>query len=385
VTDTLQPTLLSEPRPAKVGAIEAEFSALWRSATEDPASKKAVTRACALTLAVYVEDEEAAREVNEVVGEVTRQHPCRAIVMLAEPSGTPAGLSAWVSIHCHLPAAGEKQICSEQVTLRARGAVGEGLASVVLPLTVSGLPIHLWWRAGHFSPPSYFDQLLRVTEHVIVDSARFHPGGTALREVAAWMEKFSGPSGRQRMSDLNWARITPWRELLAQCFDAPERRPYLDRLTEVRIEYEHESARLLTQRAQGLLLTGWLATRLGWEFEKSEELGEGKPRRYFFRAGGREIKVERVLRCVEGGGAGVCFSIELRADSANAARFRLSRGLDGRVVTTHAEVPGMPPLERTVRLEVLGEAEILNEELKLAGQDHVWEETLRMVARMMSA
>jgi len=42
----------------------------------------------------------------------------------------------------------------------------------------------------------------------------------------------------------------------------------------------------------------------------------------------------------------------------------------------------MPPLGRNVRLEVLEEAEILNEELKLAGRDHVYEATLHMVARM---
>jgi glucose-6-phosphate dehydrogenase assembly protein OpcA len=378
VTDTIQPILLGEPRPANVATLEAELSALWRSAAEDPATKSAVTRACALTLLVYVEDEEAALEVNGVVAEVTQQNPCRAIVMLVEPQGTPPGLSAWVSAHCHLPVAGEKQVCSEQITLRAQGDAGHELTSVVLPLTVSGLPIYLWWRADHFSPPPYLDQVFRETEHMIIDSARVLPQGSALHEASAWMEKYSG---RVRLTDLNWARITPWRDLIAQCFDAPERRTYLDCLSEVRIEYEQESSRLLTQRAQGLLLASWLATRLGWEFVKSEEQGEGQPRRLLFQAGNRLIRVERILQRVQGAGAGVCFSIELKADGPNPARFSFSRGLDGRVVQTSAEIPGTPPLGRSVRLEVLDEAEILNDELKLAGRDHVYEATLRMVAR----
>ena len=33
-------------------------------------------------------------------------------------------------------------------------------------------------------------------------------------------------------------------------------------------EYEMESARLTAQRARSLLLTAWLATRLGWEFQR---------------------------------------------------------------------------------------------------------------------
>ena len=98
--------------------------------------------------------------------------------------------------------------------------------------------------------PAYFDQILRVTQHVIVDPARFTAAGADLRSLAAWMEK---QSGRIRVSDLNWARATPWREIMAQSFDSPERRPYLDRIRGVHIEYEMESARLSAQRSQSLL------------------------------------------------------------------------------------------------------------------------------------
>jgi glucose-6-phosphate dehydrogenase assembly protein OpcA len=226
--------------------------------------------------------------------------------------------------------------------------------------------------------PAYFDQVLRVTEHVIVDSARFAATGADLRALAAWLEKYSG---RIRLSDLNWARTTPWREVMAQCFDSPERRPYLQRIREIRIEYEKESARLTTQRAQSLLLTAWLATRLGWEFQRTESRGENMPRALHFKSGGRDIQVERVPREVKGGGSGVCFSFEIKADGA---RFSFSRGSDGKVVQTLAEVPGLSPLGRTVRIEVLDEIEILNEELMLAGRDHVYEEALALAARLTS-
>ena len=60
---------------------------------------------------------------------------------------------------------------------------------------------------------------------------------------------------------------------MAQCFDSSDRRPYLSRIRELRIEYEMESERLTAQRAQGLLLTAWLATRLGWQFQRAESRG----------------------------------------------------------------------------------------------------------------
>jgi glucose-6-phosphate dehydrogenase assembly protein OpcA len=361
--------------------LEAELSALWRSAAEDPAVNNVVTRACTLTLLIYVESNEAADEVNNLVAEVTRQNPCRAIIMMLEPEASPSGLEAWISAHCHLPVGGEKQVCSEQITLRARGEAVQGLASVVLPLTVAGLPIFLWWRADDFSPPPYFDQILRLTQHVIVDTARFSPSGTHLEDLAAWLHKFAG---RIQLTDLNWSRITPWRELIAQCFDSPDRRPYLERLSEVRIEYEQDSSRLVTQRAQALLLTGWLASRLGWEFLMSERREEVQPRTFYFKSAGGLVKVERNLRTVENA-CGVCFTIELSAEGPSTARFSFARGPDGKVVKTSAEVPGSLPIGRSVRLEVLNEAEILNEELKLEVQDRDYEEALSVVARMVAS
>jgi len=373
---TVQEFALGEPRPANVAEIEAGLAAMWTSEAKASGAESAVTRASALTLLVYVDCEQAAREVNNLIAEVTRQNPCRAVVMLMDPKGSPPGLSASVSAHCHLSSEGEKQICSEQITLNARGETGPELISVVLPLTVSALPIYLWWRTESFAMPAYFDQILRVTQHMVVDSARFAPTGSDLRALAEWLEKYSG---RIRLSDLNWARTTPWRELVAQSFDSPDRRPYLRRIRELRIEYEMESARLSTQRAQSLLLTAWIATRLGWEFQRTESRGENLPRAYYFRADGAEVKVERVLRKVEGGGSGFCFSLVIEADGA---RFSFSRGPDGKVVRTFAEVPGLPPMGRTVKIEAEDEVEILNDELMLAGRDRVYEEALALVARM---
>jgi glucose-6-phosphate dehydrogenase assembly protein OpcA len=368
----VQEFALGEPRPADVAAIEAGLAAMWRSAAE--ASGSVLTRASALTLLVYVNDTEAAREMTNLLADVVRQNPCRAVVMVVDPHAPAAGLTAAVSAHCHRE--GEGQICSEQITLYAPPDSGPELTSVVLPLTVSGLPIYLWWRAGHFTVPAYFDPILRLTERVIVDSGRFAATGSDLAALAAWSER---NSGRMRLADLNWARATPWRDVIAQCFDSPARQPYLRRIREVRIEYEKESARLSTQRAVSLLLTGWLATRLGWEFQRAESRGPNLPHALHFRSGGREIKVERALRTIQGGGSGVCFSLAIEADGA---RFSFARGADGKLVRSVAEIPGTPVIDRTVRIEPGDEVEILNNELMVAGRDRIYEETLALVARM---
>jgi glucose-6-phosphate dehydrogenase assembly protein OpcA len=352
---------------------------MWRSAAVSSKQESAVTRASAFTLLVYVEDEAGAREVSNLMAEITEQNPCRAIIMLTEPDASPKELTVAISAHCHIPAAEEKQICSEQITLRARREMGPELASVVLPLTISGLPIFFWWRAGTFGTPPWLNHILRVTDHLIVDSGRFPTPRNGLAQLAAWLAETSGRVG---VSDLNWGRATPWRDVLAQCFDSPDRRPYLDRISSVRIEYDVESPRLIAQRAVGLLLGAWLATRLGWDFQRVEQPAADQPRTYYFRSGQREIKFDRALRKTECAGRGNWFSIFMEG---GGARFSFTRGADGATAQIVSEVPGAPPLARAVRLAFLEETEILNEELKLARRDHVYEAALGMVARMTAA
>jgi glucose-6-phosphate dehydrogenase assembly protein OpcA len=199
-----------------------------------------------------------------------------------------------------------------------------------------------------------------------------------LQKLAAWMAKHSD---RIRVSDLNWARTTPWRELMAQCFDAPERRPYLKQIRSIHIEYEMESARFTAQRAQSLLLAAWLGNRLGWTFDRAESPDPSQPRVLYFQSPGGEVKIDRILRKVDGGGSGGCFSFVIEAGDA---RFSFTRGQDGRVVKTLAEVPGQPNIGRTVRIEVEDEVEILNGELMVSGRDHVYEQALAQVARLNS-
>ncbi len=371
--------MLAEPRPASVANLEAELSALWRDASEGTSTAGAVTRSCALTLLVYVESEAEGQEVNNLIGGVTAQNPCRVIILVSEAAASPPGLSAAVSAHCHLPEPGAKQVCCEQITLRARGSSVENIDNVTLPLIVSGLPVHLWWRTGRFAPAAHFDQILRVADHVIVDSARFPNPEADLRMLAG---RFETGVETLKITDLNWSRITPWRELIAQCFDHPQRRPFLDLLTDVRTAYEAESPRVLTQRTQSMLLAGWLASRLKWEF--AERRVEGSAEFFLFRHGDREIRIEREARQFDGAGCGVCFTLDLRAGGTAPASFTFSRGPDGAVVQTRAEIPGSGPVGRTVRLEVMDEVAILNEELKVVSRDHIYEEAVRMAARMVA-
>ena len=379
----LQPVIES-PREVAVAELEAELSSLWRTAAEDVSGEGIVTRACALTLVVSVETEAEARDVSEMLGEVTRQNPCRTIIMVSEPAGESVsrrtGVQAWISAHCHVPVDGEKQVCSEQVTVVARGDSVRALPNIVLPLVVPGLPIYLWWRARRFEPESYYDDILRVADRALFDSARFPDPASDLPRLAARARE---AKGRMGFSDLNWVRMTPWRELMAQCFDPPDLRPYLGRVNRVTIEYEKTSPRRAAQEAQALLLAAWLAGRLKWDPAEPLPLpNRDMTRTCIFKSSNNRVEVRLIPRDFAGGGEGVGFNITLEASGEPPAEFSLARGPEGRCVTTRCSVEGYAGVSRNVRLEVLEEVEVVNDELKYLGRNRVFEETLAMVGRM---
>ena len=385
MSEILQPPTFGEPRPARVADLEAELSALWRSAAEGPQpamAGHAVIRACALNLLVYVESEEEGREVSNVISQVTLQNPCRAIVMITQPASSQSALTAWISAHCHLPVAGEKQVCSEEISVAASGEAVADLPSLVVPLTVSGLPVYLWWRGGRYQPHAPFSQILRISDHVIVDSARFPDPPADLSSFATRVDKSSGDIA---FSDLNWTRLTPWRELVAQCFDPPELRPRLEQLAKIRVEYERGSDGGAGGLGRALLITGWLASRLGWAPRGYSVSSADGTRLLIFKSGSLLVSVNAVPVEVTASCPSGLVSLTLKTEGSPGVSFALISQPECNGVLTRTELAGRPSLEHTSRLETAGEVELLNEELKFASRDRLYEQALSMVARMTSA
>jgi glucose-6-phosphate dehydrogenase assembly protein OpcA len=370
-----------ELQPADVATLEADLSELWRAAAEDPGSDQPVMRASVLTLLAFVEDEDEGRETFNLISHVIAQNPCRAILMVAEPKERPEGLSAWISAQCHLPPSGARLVCCEQIYVRARGEAVEGLDNVVLPLIVPELPVYLWWRAGRFSPPPFLAQVLRVTNRVLVDSRRFEEPEADLATLARQVDRYRNTDGIA-FTDLNWARLTPCRELIAQNFDPADARSCLGDLAEMSFEWQQNASSEGNQIAQALLLTAWLASRLGWQ-PVGRIAARANPNRVIeFRQGEKPVRVEWVVR-EKTNKSSTPFTVNLKTGSSPSAHFSVSESVEDGIVRTHAELPGRAPLDRTARLVVMGDVELVNEELKFPERDKVYEEALSVIARMV--
>src|SRR3712207_5295803 len=127
-TSTVQLTALKGVDAAR---LERELSAMWAEASAGGEGRAGVVRACVLNLVVYAEGPEEREEVNALLDEVIERHPCRAVVLVADRESREPRLEAYVSTRCQLSSRGGKQVCGEQITIEAGGAVVESAATAV--------------------------------------------------------------------------------------------------------------------------------------------------------------------------------------------------------------------------------------------------------------
>ena len=200
--------------------------------------------------------------LDETIRAITTQYPSRLIV-LRRAGDADEPLSAAVSAQCHLPAPGRPQVCSEVVTLRAAAEADHLLPGAVRMLRDSDLPDVLWWVDPPGTSPALYRQLADDASRVILDWSDPLP---SLRDFAAMLS-----TGTARpATDLAWFRSTPWRELIAQCFDG-DRLGDLDRIASIRVRTEGSGVGL---PHAGLWLVAWLAGQLGWSVDGTMSIAD---------------------------------------------------------------------------------------------------------------
>ena len=355
-----------------IDALERELARLRRAAVAHAREQgQTLARASVLNLVVYSEREVHARRAARTVADLALRHPSRAIVLLGDRDRD--GIVASVQLHCHVPQSdGAQPVLYEQILARVRGDFDERVASVVIPLLVPDLPVFLWWTGTPPSDARHLDDLVTLADRFIIDSADFARPDQTLPEVARLARH------RVAITDLNWARLTHWRELVAQFFDVPAWRPFLDQITGIRAGFAVDMDGRDIHPSQALLLLGWLSSRLGWR--PIDALAPSEAGGLLFRMGradGAPIMVRLRPRFERGLDAGDVSGIRIQAGYGGAtAEFVIKRAPDERHATATAIIGGVVRSERVVPLPALGIRELLGEELAIARNDHVYEVAL---------
>jgi len=188
-----------------------------------------------LTLVIVTDDSEQVEQSIDAANEASKEHPCRVVVVARGAKRAAVRLDAQIRV-------GGDAGASEVIVMRLYGQLADHGDSVVIPLLLPDCPVVAWWP-GAAPPVPAEDPIGALAQRRITDAA-------AARNPIKTLEtrRLSYVDGD---TDLAWARLTPWRALLAAALDLPP--------------HEHVEAATVTGAADNPstdLLAGWLRSRL---------------------------------------------------------------------------------------------------------------------------
>lgn len=330
---------------------------LERVAT-DCAGRTPDVRAAVLNLIIHT-DERGVAAVGEAVRQVSAMHPLRAIVVVGHPDARTSHLDATVQVHCHPRYVAYRQTCAEVVLIHAYGSVARHLSSVAIPLLVPDLPVFFWQAGAPLLGRDVVENLLHTCDRLIIDGCRAQ-SAAALGRCAA-LARGDGAA----LSDLAWARLLPWREMLAEAADAcPLAWPSL-RAVSVR----HAAA----DWWPGHLFAAWLVDRLAQAAGGAGPVSVvPTPDGLRCLAGGREVRldVRPADTAVDGGSPLAEVALDL-----DTGALRLQLDSDGRRVAGFGPALGERPAGN---YEPRDPADLLSDELRQFGRDDVFEDAFRL-------
>jgi glucose-6-phosphate dehydrogenase assembly protein OpcA len=290
---------------------------------------------------VCIVDRQWSGEIANRLRGVGRNHPSRTIVCAVEPGRTTIDAIADVASDVH-PKPGEFALIRETVVLY----VGQGhlasIASIVDPLVVSDLPTMVWAPHGHTEAIDAMRHHAQVVLYDSIDEPEFDEALLRAHQLSRDM----------RVVDLAWLRGAPWRERIAGAFDPPARRPSVRRISAVNVRHQPDST------VAGLLVVGWLASRLGWRPAKLI----GRKGAFTAKLGARSGDVTVTLEPDEE--LDVRGLAAVTGETSAGVAFSLERG-DGGLVATRRDRWGRVD-EWTILGASRGEGGILGEGIRVA-------------------
>jgi glucose-6-phosphate dehydrogenase assembly protein OpcA len=410
-------------------AIENQLMLMWRQVASAAQASGAlvVARSSVLTLVVYTggngRSERVCRQVDSIIAQVA----ARGIVLVPEPAA-PGGAPIAVTLSVMQTDAAGNPAHGERILIQAHDDAVRHLPGAVLPLILSGLPAFLWWTGEPPWRTELFEAMVDGCDRLLVDTSDVTQAERALVGLSDLMKRKKASCA---ITDLNWMRQMPWRELVAQFFDDPNLLPYLAGLDRVTIEYAAGAADAPIDPAQAYLFAGWLASRLGWQ-SRGTYSGRGidaAREHTLVTAQGRSITVELSARygvavkpwsesAPQGApqaapngapladpaqtttagrktqppafrksiavGPGALMSVYLHAAAGGkAATFTVARESDLQHASTRCSADCAPP-SQTVHLPTVGEEQSIIQQLQVLGHDVVYEEALAAAASLLA-
>jgi glucose-6-phosphate dehydrogenase assembly protein OpcA len=341
----LENTVSTVIYPAQPEQILKGLSKLWTSLghEEKEHGKPTVLRACAMTLIVATDESDGGYEASQTISELMREHPSRGIVLRVSEEAEH-DVEARVLAQCWKPFGKAQQICCEEIEITARPQSWPNIGPTLVGLVAGDLPAIFWCRhLGALSRNATLEQragldaIVSLAQKVIFDSAGMVVED-ALHLISNWQDK------HRVVGDLEWTRLTPWREPLCHLFDSDGGDNRFSRFNRFEIEYTDASP-----PPSALYMGAWLSAPHNAQvsFRRTEGFTHG---------------LHRVVLSADSE------TIEFARESPECATLRSTNGRSRRYNFGHSSL-----------------TTLLTEELSVMGVDSVFGTTLARVKELVAA
>ncbi len=368
-----------------VGSIERELAQLWRMPTVIGLRETDVvpTRTSVLNLVVHCSDEQIEAHASTIINELATNHPSRVISfnVTADPNAFEDDIDAHVSTHCYTASGERFASCYEKIEIKTPPDSLDQLPSIMVALALPDLPTFVWWPGQPPLADKRFARLAHAATRMVVDSLDFVRCNTNLIRVHELCQTIGDQCA---LTDLNWARMTPWRSMFSQIFDSPDCLWALDHVTHLKLVFGHHSASRVNA-AQAMLFAGWLTSRLGWNLKRSakdQPVGTATAQ----AVNGGSISVEIVGHPIPKHYNGYLLSASLSAtDGVKRGEFMVERvGDDLATLRMTASIDGQSIAEHAMRSAPTGLSQLLLRELETTTHDALFEDAIAEGARYAS-
>jgi glucose-6-phosphate dehydrogenase assembly protein OpcA len=400
--------------------VEEELISFWHLAADNMrTSQNMNVRTSVLNFVICALDIESARNASALLRELSSTHIARVtLVILDTRNELPSEVATWVTLRSFPIISDVMRHPFEQVTVTLSGDAVHSATNIIQSLLKPDLPVYLWWVDDLPQDLSIFRKLISSSSRVIIDSNDFTAPEKRIQDLSELLQHEPDSA----LSDLNWGRITPWRELIAQFFDVAEYRPYLVNVDSIEIEHavtpqtgetDHASTSISPNPIRALLLAAWLQTRLGWQQSNDDPQGihDAKTGTYSWHMTERKAssaitgpliasQTGKLALATRGSiditvrprpqaelhPGNICL-VRLSSQMGDApATFTIDRGDDDDHVVTSVQIPDGTLLQGAVNIAATHKENImLSDELEIMGRDHLYEQTLHEVFSLLKS
>jgi glucose-6-phosphate dehydrogenase assembly protein OpcA len=215
-------------------------------------------KACLFNLIIYTNEPRRAAYFQDIALLITKHFPCRIIFIKADPEVKKPYLRVSTKQE-----ADEIGLKCDFITIDVGGEYLNRVRFLILPYFVPDLPIYLLWGQDPTTETYILPHLNKFSTRLVFDPESCKNLQHFGQNLLTWLHKFP-----MEVTDMNWARIRGWREILGQIFDTKERIDQLQAATSVKITYNNRASDLsFYPQTQAYYLQAWLACQLGWQFE----------------------------------------------------------------------------------------------------------------------